>query len=366
MNCFEETRKLLGEQDLRARLACALPRPLALDGWLESTLVQARTTRGIGYSYERDRDLYAPVNAVIGAIFTFAGLGLRLEGPLGQAYFQCTPRRQYDERAGRWVTTHLECVAGVGYRGLCALAYQVPGVREVEAVLVYEGDEFIPLKGTTPNLRHVPNSGGTSQRIIAGYAGLRYADGWYSFQTFRGVDLHAHRTRVLATYYLECRADETGTEQFFLIEKDKRSPASDRKVRETPWAAHGPAMLQKTILRWAAKFWHLGGAFDTAATLLAQEEADLPQGLDATGSAALIAAGAMQSADPRSSPPNVQVTAPDLVTQCVAEARQHPQPAMVPSLSEEEKAAILAEEARAAAEETMRRAQAIAEEQELF
>lgn len=313
--CFSRVREWLAGDAVRERLARALPRGVSLDGWIEAALIQAKATKGIGVEMPRTGGAYADPVSVLGAIFVHATLGLRLEGPLGQAYFQCQAKKRKDPRSGRWEVESVGCAAGVGYKGLCALAYQDPLVREPEAVLVYTDDEFEAIKGTTPVLTHHINVTGTSQRIKAAYAGLRYKDGYYSFQAFRGAVLEEHRRSVLLANGVEVETDSvTGEERFFETWDGQRKALSDSRVRGMPWAAHGPAMLQKTALRWAAKYWNLGANFDTAAHLLSLEEAGLSQGLADTGRAVLAqAAGKPRAVD-------VHAATPGLVDQLVVEA----------------------------------------------
>lgn len=319
--CYERVRGWLEiGSPVRDRLARALPHGTPVDAWVEAALGQARSTRGIGSPMSRTEAVYADPLTVLGAIFTHATLGLRHEGPLGQAYFQCQPRKEKDRATGDWRVVAVECTAGVGYKGLCCLAYQDPLVREPEAVLIYEGDAFEAIKGTTPQLRHTINLRGQSLRVVGAYAGLRYRDGYYSFQVFPARLLEEHRRSVLAVSGVELEVDTTtGEERFFETWRGKRQPLSDHRVRGTPWAAHGPAMIQKTALRWAAKYWNLGAGFDTAAHLLSLEEAGLSQGLDRTGASVL-----RQATNAGGDDRDVHAATPGLVAQLVTEATGRP------------------------------------------
>ena len=84
----------------------------------------------------------------------------------------------------------------IGYRGLVELATRGGGVKRVEAVVVYENDEFELNRGTSPSILHRPKTDGKPGPPIGAYAIATWDDGsdfsfefmnWSDVETVRGA-----------------------------------------------------------------------------------------------------------------------------------------------------------------------------------
>jgi len=219
----------------------------------------------------------------MGALMTIASLGLRLEGPLGQAYLQ--ERWVWDEKKGNkdnW-KGHYECQAGIGYRGFMAIARRDPQVRDIEATIVYQADEFEFQRGTEMWLRHVPNlklDAESRGEMAAVYAGVRYKDGYYTFDVYPIADVIALRDRILEQTYHEIERHETEGEVFWrTYQNGDRKRVDPSAPGCPPWIGHPIPMIQKTAVRWAAKYWNLTPEMDRAAQLIALDDAGQSQEL---------------------------------------------------------------------------------------
>ena len=112
------------------------------------------------------------------------------------------------------------CTPIVGYKGMLRLIRRDPKVANVYAEVVYEGDRFEVVRGTEPNLVHVPdlNADRADAKIVAAYAVIRFTDGTSDFE---------YMTRA---------------------ELDKTRKAS-RAGQNGPWVAWYPDMCEKSALR---------------------------------------------------------------------------------------------------------------------
>lgn len=259
----------------------------------------------------RDDKLAACSQAsVIGVLMEAATMGLRLEGPLGQAYL--SSREIWKKIDNDWTMTHMEAQLQVGYRGFIDIAYRDKEVREVEAVLVYRNDHFDFSKGSEPYIKHnwdVTASQKERGPIVSVYSGLRFKDGFYSFEVYPYADVRDQRDKTLEEKGILVRYTEDGDELFF-----KRYSKRTRYEEETgytedeygnknyflsqtngkgkvfqmsredksyqPWLQHEIPMVKKTAIRWSSKYWPLSNEFQNAAYLAEMEDNGLPQQLD--------------------------------------------------------------------------------------
>ena len=140
----------------------------------------------------------------LGAVMHAAQLGLD-PGPLGLIYL---------------VPFKREVTLIVGYRGYVELAYRTGLVKDVTAELVYDGDGFRVVKGTSPKIEHTDDGPPGEREIVAAYAVARLKTG-------------GTVSRVIYEDEWE-RARESST-------------LGARK--QGPWVEDRPAMIRKTALR---------------------------------------------------------------------------------------------------------------------
>lgn len=269
--------------------------------WIKSAITALR----------RDNKLASCSQAsVIGVLMEAACMGLRLEGPLGQAYL--SSREIWTKNGDDWQLSHLEAQLQVGYRGFIDIAYRDNSVREVEAVLVYKNDHFEFSKGSEPFIKHnwdVTSSQKERGSIVAVYSGLRFKDGFYSFEVYPYADVKDQRDKTLEEKGILVRyteegeelffkrsnkrtryekipgytEDEHGNRNYFLSQtngKGKVFAMSDSDKAYQPWLQHPIPMVKKTAIRWSSKYWPLSNEFQNAAYLAEMEENGLPQQLD--------------------------------------------------------------------------------------
>jgi recombination protein RecT len=154
----------------------------------------------------RTTPLLAECNAesFLGAVMHTAQLGLE-PGPLGLAYL---------------IPYKREVTLVVGYRGYVELAYRSGMVKDVTAELVYEGDGFRVVKGTSPKIEHTDEGPPLDREIIAAYAVARLKTGG------------------------------TVSRVIYEAEWDAARKASQLGAKGAgPWHDHRAAMIRKTALR---------------------------------------------------------------------------------------------------------------------
>src|SRR5258708_36088949 len=148
--------------------------------------------------------LECDAQSFLGAAMHSAQLNLE-PGPLGLLYL---------------VPFKREVTVIVGYRGYVELAYRSGLVKDVTAELVYEGDGFRGVKGTSPKIEHSDDGPPDDREIVAAYAVAHLKTGGTVSRVIYEDDWErARKASVLG-------AKGSG-----------------------PWADHRPAMIRKTALR---------------------------------------------------------------------------------------------------------------------
>lgn len=142
----------------------------------------------------------------LGALLTASQLGLE-PGPLGEAYLV-----PYGN-----VVTFIP-----GYRGLIKLAWQSGQLRNIDAHVVHDGDEFEYEYGLNPTLRHKPTRGPRG-KVTDVYAVATFQNGGSAFVVMSIDDVEAIR---------------------------KRSKAS----KNGPWVTDWAAMSKKTAIKQLVRF----------------------------------------------------------------------------------------------------------------
>lgn len=122
---------------LKNELARALPKHLTSDRLARLALTALRTTKDLD---KCSKPSFAA------SIMACAALGLEPNTPLGQAYL--IPRR---------IKGSHECTVIVGYQGMLDLARRSGVVAGIQAVPVFQGDQFDYRLGLYPDITHVPD-----------------------------------------------------------------------------------------------------------------------------------------------------------------------------------------------------------------
>lgn len=187
--------------------------------------------------------LECSAESFLGAVMHTAQLGLE-PGPLGLVYL---------------VPFKREVTLIVGYRGYVELAYRSGLVKDVTAELVYEGDGFRVVKGTSPKIEHTDEGPPGEREIIACYAVAHLKTG--------------------GTVSRVVYEDEWET---------ARKASTLGAKGAGPWSDHRPAMIRKTALRrlepWLPKTPQLVEAFTVDETasrlddLIAGEQIPISEG----------------------------------------------------------------------------------------
>jgi len=106
---------------------------------------------------------------IVQAVLQGAECGLEIGGVRGEAYL--VPF--WNSKANR-----RDCQFIAGYKGLVRLMLQTPTHRNLEARLVYDGDTYERVYGSSPGIVHRPGADvdRTKREIVAAYAVLHFTD----------------------------------------------------------------------------------------------------------------------------------------------------------------------------------------------
>lgn len=267
---YEKVKGWLESESIREMIKASLPSSMDTDAWINAALTHIGGEKDV---------LEAEPESTLGAVLEAATLGLRFEGPLGEAYLEARSSKYKDQGVWKWrKLTQLQ----VQYRGLMKLARRDPLVRKVEAIIVHENDSFEHRLGSDPFLHHTWDVRQQRGGMVAVYAALRYHDGFYDFGQPYSMDaIYRHRDRVLADKHIRVEKANDGSETFFKRwnENEPEKKLGPAQVRRIPWITYIEAMAQKTAVRWSAKFWDLNPDFDRAAALVSMAESGRNQEL---------------------------------------------------------------------------------------
>ena len=154
----------------------------------------------------------------IGAMLQAAQLGLEPNTPLGQAYL---------------IPYGTNCQFQIGYKGLMELAYRSGEIKNIEAHVVYENDDFDFEYGLNANLKHKPakSNKGIPEWV---YAVVHFNNGGYIFEVMSYEDCINHAKKYSKTF------------------------------NNGPWQTETEEMAKKTVLKKALKYAPLKTEFVTA------------------------------------------------------------------------------------------------------
>jgi len=268
---YRTIEKWLESQGIREMIDESLPDGISTDAWINSALTHIGS----------DKDLLeADPQSTLGSILEASTLGVRFEGPLGEAYLEARSSK-YKADDGTWQWRKLTQLQ-IQYRGLMKLARRDPLVRKVEAIIVHENDVFDHRLGSDPYLNHTWDVRKQRGKMVAVYAALRYHDGFYDFgQPYPMSAIYKHRDRILSDKNIRVERRDDGSEVFWKTWKEGKpeEAMADFQIRRIPWITYIEAMAQKTAVRWSAKFWDLSPEFDKAAALVSLAESSKGQSM---------------------------------------------------------------------------------------
>lgn len=92
--------------------------------------------------------------SLLGALMTFAQLGLEPNTPLGHAYL--VPFNNSTKINGQWVK-RLEVTPIIGYKGVLDLAYRTGNYQTIDAFAVYKNDHLVHMHGFEEKLEYRPS-----------------------------------------------------------------------------------------------------------------------------------------------------------------------------------------------------------------
>jgi recombination protein RecT len=270
---YDRVKSWLDNEAMRDVLRKTLPRNVPVDPWVQAALTTIRLDVKL---------LNCEPLSLMGALMTVASLGLRLEGPLGQAYLSARAVREKNPQTGRWEISHYEAQAQIGYRGFIDIAYRDPDVREVESIIVHHDDEFDFRRGSEPFVHHRWDHRKTPEErgpMVAVYSGLRFKAGYYSFEVYPFSDILVHRNKILAEKGIRVETGGDGNERYLRKGDRGEYEMNYQQIAKQPWLAFPIPMIKKTPIRWSAKYWPLSPDFQRAADLASLEEANVSQQL---------------------------------------------------------------------------------------
>ncbi len=203
-----------------------------------------------------------------GAVLECAQLGLIPDSILGRAHLVPFWNGKRQVR---------ECNVVLGYQGLVELALRSGQVKDINAQVVYQNDNFEFEYGTEERLKHSWNpmhDDGDRGKPIAVYMFARLRDGEQHFQVLPWSKILQTRDRALNQRKAWIEVDkETGEERAM-----KRGKNGNYSF-DTPWVTDTPEMARKTAIRYGSKLLPLSSEFQRAASLDERNDLGLEQGL---------------------------------------------------------------------------------------
>lgn len=210
----------------------------AIESVASATLTPERMVRLVCAAASRDEKLAecTPIS-ILRSLAQAASMGLEPFDGRNEAYL--IPR--WNNRAKPRAAMEATCL--VGYPGLIRLATETGKVRNIEARVVYQSDEFIVDYGDAPRITHKPTWQKDRGPVIAFYAVAFLPDGSKTFDVMPMHEVEAIRDR------------------------------SKEPKDSSPWKTDFVEMGRKTAVRRLAKYLPKSAAFVKALEIQAKAEA---------------------------------------------------------------------------------------------
>jgi len=212
---IQTLKRLLSSESIQARIKDAVATHIKPEQMLKMLLM---TTA------KNPKLLKCTQESVIMSLLTAGQVGLDFTGVLGQAYL---------------VPYLSECQFQIGYRGLVTLIGNARLVTTIYSEIVYKGDEFKVIRGTRPEIIHVPvedrelpeKEGDIHELVRAAYCVSVTDTGQTQFTVMWRSEIDRIRARAQAW-----KAFKSGA------------------IKSTPWATDYAEMAKKTVLKRHSKY----------------------------------------------------------------------------------------------------------------
>lgn len=173
-------------------------------------------------------------HTVLRALMDAAALGIKPGGLMGRGYL--VPRKNHK-------TGEMECCFDPGWRGLVDIARRGGKIRRIEAIVVYDNDEFSIVRDPFTRVHHSPTEGETGN-IRAAFAIAEFTDGATQIEVVMKRDL----------------------------DKIRRSSAS----QNGPWATWPEEMSRKSAVRRLCKYLPYDPMLEKALEAATDADTDMP------------------------------------------------------------------------------------------
>jgi recombination protein RecT len=223
----------IGQMLLKAKpqIASVLPKHMTFERLARIAMVECRKNPTL---------IECSTESLIGAVLQAAQLGLEPGGALGHCYLVPFKNRYTSRREVQLI---------LGYRGMIDLARRSGQISTISANVVYENDSFSYQYGAHADLVHVPTLKDRGAPVAV-YAAATMKDGGFQFVVMSVED----------------------------VEKVRRE---SKQAEGETWREFWDEMAAKSCLRKLYKLLPVSIEVQRAVTLADQEQAGLPQQLDA-------------------------------------------------------------------------------------
>jgi recombination protein RecT len=253
-NPVDRVAAMLASPSMQAQIKAALPRHMTPERLARIVTTEIRKVPKLAEC--------TPVS-FFGAVIQCAQLGLEPGNALGHAYILPYDRNM---KVGNEWKKIPEAQLIIGYRGMIDLARRSGQIQSLNAVAVYQGDEFKCEFGLEPTLRHVPDFENPDrenpEHLTFVYAVAKLKDGGTQFAVMSRAQINAIRARSQG-YTTAARKVAEG------------------KKGDNPWITDYEQMALKTVVRRLFKFLPVSIEIQTAVGLDERADAGLPQDMGA-------------------------------------------------------------------------------------
>lgn len=240
LNKVENLSQLLAHPDFKDRISKAAG----------SSVTPDRLLRTFALAVQKNPKL-AQVSPMsfMGACITLAWLSLEPNTPLGLAHLIPFEIKKYNPQTRKRELLRTEINVIIGYAGYLDLIYNSEKVLEVHCDVVWKGDEFSYEYGSKRHLHHKPGRGthAPDEMPEFAYAYAKFDRGGEDFLVMTLADVLTIRNRSQGYQSAMYAYDDAI--------KENKDPKKDKRYSESPWIKDFPAMMKKTPLRAAQKYW---------------------------------------------------------------------------------------------------------------
>ncbi len=248
----ENLSQLLSHPDFKERIGQAAGKYVSADRMIRTFALAVQKTPKLAQ--------VSPMS-FMGACITLAWLSLEPNTPLGLAHMIPFDVKKWNPETRKRETVRTDVQVIVGYQGYLELMYRSEKVLEVHCDVVWKGDEFSYEYGSNRHLRHKPSRGTHAPDEMPEYA--------YAYAKFDkgGEDFIVMTLADVLTIRARSQGYQSAMYAYDDAVKANKDPKKDKRWSESPWVKDFPAMMKKTPLRAAQKYWPRSVEIATAATI---------------------------------------------------------------------------------------------------